>query len=64
MCIEWRLPIRMEKGERTAYSQEKRQCFENCRPVSLLPICGKTLELFNVLVFYQKWPNFVKSVKL
>ena len=50
----------MEKGERSAYSQDKkndRQCLENYGPISLLPVCGKILE---GLVFDEIFPFFIK----
>ena len=37
-------PSEWKKGERSAYSQEKRQCFENYHLVSLLSICDKILK--------------------
>ena len=58
MYIEWRFPIRMEKGERSAYSQEKQQCLENYRPVSLQPICGKILERS---IFNEIFSFFIKN---
>ena len=59
MHIEGRFPIRMEKGKRSAYSQEKRQCLENHRPVFLLPICSKILES---LIFDKMFPFLLKMV--
>ena len=50
----------MEKGERSAYSQDKkndRQCLEYYRPISLLPVCGKILES---LIFDEIFPFFIK----
>ena len=60
MYIELRFSITMEKGERSAYSQDKkndRQRLENYRPISLLPVCGKILE---GLVFDEIFPFFIK----
>ena len=51
MYVKWRFQIRMEKGEHSANSQEKRQCIENYRP-------GKILER---LIFTKMFPLFVKN---
>ena len=51
-------PSEWKKGEPSAYSQEKWQCLENYRPVSLLPICGKILER---LIFNEMLPFLIKN---
>ena len=40
------------------HKENDRQCLENCRPISLLPICGKTLELS---ISNEMLPFFIKN---
>ena len=40
------------------HKENDRQCFENYRPISLLPICDKILER---LIFDEMFPFFIKN---
>ena len=40
------------------HEKNDRQCLENYRPVSLLPVCGKILER---LIFNEIFPFFIKN---
>ena len=40
------------------HKKNDRQCFENYRPISLLPICDKILER---LIFDEMFPFFIKN---
>ena len=52
--------MRIEKQEPILpiHKKNDRQCLENYRPVSLLPICGKILER---LIFDEIFPFFIKK---
>ena len=43
------------------HKKSNKQCLENYHPVPFLPICSKILN--EMFLFYQKWPNFAKSVR-